>query len=157
MPPPTVATAKAVPTVATVPATVPPREAVGLPARPEDPALACSRDEQRLAQLRTEPTRNEIIRFGNELACPRLRAQVQRLLESVAPTEAASPQRPKDMPGQQQQAEARSAPDVCARDMERLQRLRAEPNLPEIRNLERELACEQLRPQLSRLRESVGP
>ena len=121
-----------------------------------DPAAACSRDEQRLAQLRAEPARDQIVRFGNELACPRLRAQVQRLFESVGAMEAAGPQQPKDLHGQQQAA-ARTAPDVCARDGERLQRLRAEPNLDEIRNLERELACEQLRQQLRRLRESVGP
>ena len=121
-----------------------------------DPAAACSRDEQRLAKLRAEPVRDQIVGFAKELACPRLRAQVQRLLESVGATEATGPPRPKDVPGQQQAA-ARAAPDVCARDGERLQRLRAEPNLDEIRNLERELACEQLRPQLSRLLESVGP
>jgi hypothetical protein len=121
-----------------------------------DPAAACSRDEQRLAQLRVERARDQIVRFGNELACQQLRAQVQRLLESVGATEAASPPRPKDPPGQQEAA-ARPVPDVCARDGERLQRLRAAPNLDEIRNLERELACEQLRQQLRRLRESVGP
>ena len=121
-----------------------------------DPAAACSRDEQRLAKLRAEPVRDQIVGFAKDLACPRLRMQVQRLLESVSATEATSPPRPKDVP-EQQQAAARAAPDVCARDGERLRRLRASPNLDEIRNLQRGLACEQLRPQLSRLLESVGP
>jgi hypothetical protein len=143
----------------TAPATVSPQP-VTAPLAPAqktlDPAAACSRDEQRMAQLRAEPTRDQIIRFGNELACPRLKAQVQRLLESVGATEAAGRPPPKDLPGQQEAA-ARPVPDVCARDGERLQRLRAAPNLDEIRNLERELACEPLRQQLRRLRESVGP
>jgi hypothetical protein len=148
---------KAVPVA--VPAAVSPQPVTQPPAPAQealDPAAACRRDEQRLAQLRTEPARDQIVRLGNELACPRLRSQVQRLLESVGAMEATGPPRPKDVPGQQQAA-ARAAPDVCARDGERLQRLRAEPNLDEIRNLERELACEQLRQQLLRLRESVGP
>ena len=154
----TVGTApKAVP--AALPAAVSPQPVTQPPAPAQealDPAAACRRDEQRLGQLRTEPARDQIVRLGNELACPRLRSQVQRLLESVGAMEATGPPRPKDVPGQQQAA-ARAAPDVCARDGERLQRLRAEPNLDEIRNLERELACEQLRQQLLRLRESVGP
>jgi uncharacterized caspase-like protein len=148
---------KAVP--GAVPAAVSPQPVTQPPAPAQealDPAAACRRDEQRLGQLRTEPARDQIVRLGNELACPRLRSQVQRLLESVGAMEATGPPRPKDVPGQQQAA-ARAAPDVCARDGERLQRLRAEPNLDEIRNLERELACEQLRQQLRRLRESVGP
>jgi Caspase domain len=148
----------------TVPATISPQP-VTAPLAPAqktlDPAAACSRDEQRMAQLRAEPTRDQIIRFGNELACPRLRAQVQRLLESVGAMEAAGRPQPDtnpqiDLPGQQEAA-ARPVPDVCTREGERLQRLRAAPNLDEIRNLERELACEQLRQQLRRLRESVGP
>ena len=162
-PPAPVGTApKAVPVavpaaVSPQPVTPPPVTPPPAPAREAlDPAAACSRDEQRLAQLRAEPARDQIVRFGNELACPRLRAQVQRLLESVGAMEAAGPQQPKDLHGQQQAA-ARTALDVCARDGERLQRLRAEPNLDEIRNLERELGCEQLRQQLRRLRESVGP
>jgi hypothetical protein len=154
-PPATVGTApKAVPVV--VPAAVSPQPVNPPPAPASpDPAAACSRDEQRLAQLRAAPARAQIVRFGNELACPRLRAQVQRLLESVGATDPAGTTSPRVSP-RQQQAEAKSAPDVCSRDAKRLQQLRAEPNLDEIRNLERELACEQVRPQLRRLLESVG-
>jgi adenylate cyclase len=45
---------------------------------------------------------------------------------------------------------------ACARDAEHLARLRADPTLDAIARFERELGCEQLRPQLRRLRESVG-
>jgi hypothetical protein len=40
----------------------------------------------------------------------------------------------KDAPGQQQAAARAPAEDVCTRDEGRLQRLRAEPNLDEIRS-----------------------
>jgi class 3 adenylate cyclase/TolB-like protein len=45
---------------------------------------------------------------------------------------------------------------ACARDAERLARLRADPTMDAIARFERELGCERLRPQLRRLRESVG-
>ena len=45
---------------------------------------------------------------------------------------------------------------ACARDVERLADLRADPTVDAITRFERELGCEQLRPQLRRLRESVG-
>src|SRR5262249_24578838 len=57
---------------------------------PQIPAPeSCSRDEQRLAQLRSEPARDQIVKFEKELGCARLRSQVQRLLESVGPTDPA--------------------------------------------------------------------
>jgi len=128
---------------------------------PQSPdAASCSRDERRLAQLRAELAPDQIIKFAREFACARLKPQVQRLLESIGPTGPASQAAARDAP-RQQQAEVAPAPnpneDSCPRDAARLQRLRAEPNLDELRNFERELACEQIRPQLLRLRESVGP
>jgi hypothetical protein len=57
--------------------------------RPEDGAAvaagrdACERDQERLARLRSGPTREEVLRFERELACDRLRPQVLRLRESV--------------------------------------------------------------------------
>jgi hypothetical protein len=49
------------------------------------------------------------------------------------------------------------AEDVCARDTARLARLRTEPSLEAVTKFERELGCEQIRNQLKRLRESLGP
>jgi uncharacterized caspase-like protein len=126
-----------------------------------DPALACSRDEQRLARLRAEPQRDQIVKFQKELTCARLRAQVQRLLESVS-GDASQPTGPvlgepdKASP-KQAQAQPRSPEESCAHDAARLAQLRAEPNADEIRTFERELSCAQIRPQLQRLRESLGP
>jgi hypothetical protein len=45
---------------------------------------------------------------------------------------------------------------ACARDAERLARLRADPTMDAIARFELELGCERLRPQLRRLLESVG-
>jgi hypothetical protein len=128
------------------------------PAPQTSDTVSCSRDEQRLAQLRAEPARDQIVKFEKDLVCTRLRAQVARLLESVGPTGPASQAAVSDAPGQQP-TEVRAAPteDACLRDAARLQRLRAEPNLDELRKLEHELTCEQMRPQLRRLRDSVGP
>jgi hypothetical protein len=52
----------------------------------EDQATACTREEQRLARLRSAPSPDEITRFEQEVACTRLKPQVQRLFESIATT-----------------------------------------------------------------------
>ncbi|MBU6461518.1 MAG: caspase family protein [Bradyrhizobium sp.] len=129
-----------------------------------DPALACIHDEKRLAQLRADPSRERITSFQKELSCLRLAAQVQRLLESVSSDP--SPPQPQAAPAAgvprappaQTQAQAQSAPpgDVCARDAARLARLREDPKPDAVAKFVRELGCEQIRPQLQRLRESLG-
>jgi hypothetical protein len=144
---------------------VPPAAQPAPPATP--PALAsidtadrCIRDEQRLERLRANPVPEEIAKFRNELACTRLRAQVQRLFESFA-TDPASPAAPVDnAPKGAVKLEAASKPapveDPCARDGARLARLRADPSVDAIKKFEGELGCEHIRPQLQRLRESLG-
>ena len=161
------------------------------PARPEpvkppaqaaiDPAVACSRDEARLAELRANPSREEIASLQRDLGCARLRPQLTRLFESVAaplppPAPAARPPvaaapvaaapvavapvvaAPANNDAQIRQAQAAPAPvnDACSRDAARLAQLRAEPSVEAITKFERELSCKQIRPQLKRLRESLG-
>jgi Caspase domain len=127
-----------------------------------DPALACNRDEQRLARLRADPSRDEIASFQRELTCVRLKAQVQRLFESIATIEPTrqpavpADNAPKAAPTQQAQAQPAPPEDACARDAERLGRLRADPSVDAITRFEHELGCEHIRPQLRRLRESLG-
>ncbi len=135
-----------------------------------DPALACGRDELRLTQLRSNPVPDEIARFQRELSCSRLRAQVQRLFESVAiGPPAAAPLFESVAPAAIRRSGpvvpgvdvSRQAPPVgpaisCARDAERLARLREDPTLEAIARFEKELGCEHIRPQLQRLRESMG-
>ena len=47
-------------------------------------------------------------------------------------------------------------PDDCQKDQETLVRLRAVPTRADVARFERELSCERLRPQVLRLRESLG-
>jgi Caspase domain len=149
----------------TAPATPPavkaelPKPPLPAQAAPE-PADPCVRDEARLARLRANPAPDEIVNFQREVACTRLRAQVQRLFESFVSDAMPSPggnAAPLPAPKQQAQNEAVRSEDVCARDTARLVRIRAEPTLEAITRFENELGCEQLRSQLRRLRESVAP
>ena len=48
-----------------------------------DAARSCKLAEERLAQLRAEPNREEVMRFARELECEELRPQALRLLESL--------------------------------------------------------------------------
>jgi hypothetical protein len=111
--------------VVTAPPPVPPAIKVE-PPKPPLPAQAaletgdpCIRDEQRLVRLRSNPAPNEIASFQRELGCPRLRAQVQRLLESYvteprstapAAPAAAAPANAAPKPPPQVQAQAAPAP-----------------------------------------------
>jgi Caspase domain len=149
----------------TAPATPPavkaelPKPPLPAQAAPE-PADPCVRDEARLARLRANPAPDEIVNFQREVACKRLRAQVQLLFESFVSDATPPPGEnaaPLPAPKQQAQNEAVRSVDVCARDMARLVRIRAEPTLEAITRFENELGCEQLRSQLRRLRESVAP
>jgi len=136
----------------------------------------CKRDEERLTRLRASPARDEVIRFEHELGCERLRPQLRRLRESISaegerddreaaqrpqaeqprPTADVGPQNPE------RDAAARVVPSsipqehICKRDEERLTRLRASAARDEVIRFEHELGCERLRPQVVRLRESLG-
>jgi hypothetical protein len=168
-PPAPAAVARRDPPAATVappspPSPTPPKPAVAiapapLPAQAALETDPCVRDEQRLARLRSNPTPDEIASFQRDLGCTRLRPQVQRLFESFAteprPAAATAPVAPKPAP--QVEAQAVSAEDACTRDVARLAQLRTEPNLDAITRFERELGCERIRPQVRRLRESLGP
>jgi hypothetical protein len=131
---------------------------------------SCKRDEDRLAQLRMNPSSNELIRFANELGCQKLLPQVVNIMKSLAPTPSAadvSTAAPADVKAADEAA--RPAPPVagadvaaltsdesCKRDEDRLVRLRASPSGDEALRFENELGCEKLRPQLQRLIESLG-
>ena len=156
------------------------KEAALGPTTAERSAQSCKRDEERLAKLRANPAFEDVDRFARDLGCEELRPQVLRLLESVAPTpaQAALPalaptkQEERRLPteAERQKAERESASrsetkadtapkrqdHVCERDAERLNRLRADPTREEVVRFSRELACEELRPQVGRLLESLG-
>ena len=154
------------PLPAPLPAPLPPAVAAAkamLPTSPErsprpaeavDPSQQCIRDAQRLERLRPELAADQIVRFEKELACERLRPQVRRLLESIS-VEPTVPAAAKNSARLQQVDAGHPPAEACARDTEQLQRLRAEPNPEEIRKFERDLTCEQLRPQVQRLCDSI--
>lgn len=50
---------------------------------PKRQDLACKREEEQLVRLRADRVRDDVVRFAGDLACERLRPQVQRLLESL--------------------------------------------------------------------------
>ncbi|MET0722294.1 MAG: caspase family protein [Tardiphaga sp.] len=170
-PPPVSVPALPKPTVAAVNPTAPamtPPAAKAEPSRPPlgaqaaiEPTDPCVRDETRLARLRSNPVPDEIVKFQREVACSRLRPQVQRLFESFVSDTTPSPgvdAAPQPALRQHAQNEPVRAEDACARDTARLARMRAEqPTFEAITNFEKELGCEQLRSQLRRLRESVTP
>ncbi len=127
----------------------------------------CKRDEERLAHIRAKPVVNEIVQFERELTCARLRPQLIRLRESIAPGEPSSengtgPQatetkaNPETSRSVTTAAPSPSSPEICKRDEEKLARLRANPARDEIARFERELGCARLRPQVVRLRESIS-
>jgi len=169
--------------IAPVPAATPPKEPAPQPApapserpeskagaEPESRGQACSRDEERLAELRADPTREAVARFARELACEDLRPQVQRLLESLGGEPAAAApvlarpapreQAPQPAPAAGERREGKAEPETraqaCSRDEERLAQLRANPAREAVARFARELTCEDLRPQVQRLLESVG-
>jgi Protein kinase domain len=136
----------------------------------------CKLDEERLARLRASQARDEVIRFERELGCERLRPQLLRLRESLFAEgerdERDVSSQPRAQP-QSQKADARpqtleheaaanlappsiSQDQVCKRDAETLTRLRVSQARDEVIRFERELGCERLRPQVVRLRESIG-
>jgi hypothetical protein len=53
-----------------------------------DQAAACKKDEAKLAHLRANPSLTDVIAFGRELKCDKLRAQLARLQESLTPATA---------------------------------------------------------------------
>jgi uncharacterized caspase-like protein len=150
------------------------------------PAPACKQDEARLSKIRANPSLAELATLERDLSCERLRPQIVRLRESLPktdvtktePTEPSrteqpaaanaaapvspavqAPQRPADV----KQAQAPTTPaapvtQVRSCDEERtiLAKLRASQSREDVVKFERELACEQLRPQVVRLKESLG-
>jgi uncharacterized caspase-like protein len=50
-----------------------------------DPTLECKRDEARLTRLRANPALADIVAFERELGCEKLRPQLARMRESLAP------------------------------------------------------------------------
>ena len=136
----------------------------------------CKQDEERLTRLRASLERDEVVRFEHELGCERLRPQVVRLRESISaegergdrgarqqsqaeqrrPTADAEMQKPEREAAVRIASSPMPREQICKHDEERLMRLRASLERDEVVRFEDELSCERLRPQVVRLRESLG-
>jgi hypothetical protein len=139
-------------------------------AAPDD---VCKGDEERLERLRSNPSSEEAARFANELSCEKLRPQLLALIEdlgrsapaadanAVANGEASNTRATNEAdapatPSADTRVAAAAPDDVCKGDEERLERLRSNPSSKEAARFANELSCEKLRPQISRLAESLG-
>ena len=110
----------------------------------------CKRDGDRLVQLRSSPSGEEVQRFANELGCEKLRPQLQRLMESLD-FGASAPRAPADR--------SHSSPllgQACVSERSALDRLRQEPSAEAAGQFWRDMQCEGLRPQVRLLLESLN-
>jgi hypothetical protein len=73
------------------------------------PEEICRRDEDRLARLRSRPTRDEAMRFAGELACQRLWPQLLNLIEKIG----AAPPAPTDEEAHAFPADAQPASETA--------------------------------------------
>jgi hypothetical protein len=172
---------KTVPPVAVAPPpppVVPKQEAAPKPAEPPKivvakatPAAECKQDEARLTKIRANPSLADLAVLERELSCERLRMQIVRLRESL-PKDLAkdAPDQPAaaaNQPALQsaQPTTAETSPErrglilpvrSCDEEKATLAKLRASQSREDVVRFERELACEQLRPQVIRLRESLS-
>ncbi|MGO4715601.1 caspase family protein [Bradyrhizobium sp. 2TAF24] len=154
------------------------------PPPPTATTASCDQDAARLARLRANPALADIVQFERELTCDRLRPQVARLRESLAPPGSgiltpvappqpmaldnppplASPPPPAPAKPPERLADLKSQPsapaaeqtEACKQAEARLARLRANPSYPDVVAFERELGCDRLRLQVARLRESLA-
>jgi hypothetical protein len=133
---------------------------------------ACKHDEDRLAELRANPSVDAAMRFDSELKCPGLKPQLPEILtplshtaESVelanrkalaSNTMSASAAAPPASEPPGSEAMAAASEDACKQDEERLAALQAKPSLDEAVRFEDELKCSKLHPQLLALLDSLS-
>ena len=126
------------------------------------PDEICQRDRDRLARLRASPSGEEAQRFTSELGCLKLLPQVLDLMGRSARTlyaaevpntrssgTSASSEAVPPAPASQGTEAATLTPDeICRRDGERLERLRASRSWEEVAHFRDELGCKKLLPQV---------
>ncbi len=125
----------------------------GSEVEPSAPDEICKRDEERLEQLRSRPLSDEAARFDSQLRCEKLRPQLVRLIESLGGEPSSASQSPS-VRGMSVLG-AKAASD-CVSDQDRLNRIRAQPSAAAAQQFWRDLQCEQLRPQVRLLLESMN-
>src|SRR5277367_3365414 len=118
------------------------------------PEQACKSDAAKLAALRLNPSPDQVAKFSSALMCEDLRPQVERFVESLG----------IEIPGDQKsrtleappQGESSDREQICKRESEELSRLRANPIRENAVRFARDLKCEDLKAQVTRLLESIS-
>jgi uncharacterized caspase-like protein len=138
------------------------------PAPQASSGQSCDQDNARLARLRSNPSRDEIIQFEQELSCDRLRPQLVRLRESLVaanspPPAAAISEPPKPptvertapppptLPIAVQSNDTAAKPEAALKPPERLADLKSQPS-PPVTGVDQVQACKQDEARLTRLR-----
>jgi hypothetical protein len=134
----------------------------------------CASDEERLSQLQANRSRDEAVRFANELSCEKLRPQLRAMIDDFSHSTPAPPaangvasgDKPANAAAPTSASEGPSASGIaalgqkdesdCAAQRLRLDRLRAQPSVEPAQQLWRGLRCESLRPQVRLLLESLN-
>jgi uncharacterized caspase-like protein len=138
----------------------PPRAAPAQEGAAAATAPDCASEQAELDRLRAQPSTDAVQAFWRSLQCERLRPQARLLMESLnlAPGNAsatlpkANDVRAVLAPGDTPPTD----PAACEREQEELNRLRANPNRRDAERFARGMTCEALKPQATRLLESLA-
>ena len=132
---------------------------------------ACKHDEDRLAQLRANPSVVAAMRFDSQLKCPRLQPQLPAILDQLSQAPGSVEEANRGTPrlttatgapplqgpeATSSVAKARVSDDPCPQEEERLAELQAKASLFEAVRFDGQLKCFRLQPQLLALLESLG-
>src|SRR5271156_5076754 len=125
-----------------------------IPSNTMTPEQACKSDAAKLAALRLNPSPDQVAKFSSALTCEDLRPQVERFMESLG----------IEIPGDQKsrtleappQGESSDREQICKRESEELSWLRANPIRENAVRFARDLKCEDLKAQVTRLLESIS-
>jgi len=128
------------------------------------PEQACKSDAAKLAALRLNPSPDQVAKFSSALMCEDLRPQVERFVESLG-IEIPGDQKSRSLEVGDQKSRTLEAPpqgessdreQICKRESEELSRLRANPIRENAVRFARDLKCEDLKAQVTRLLESIS-
>jgi hypothetical protein len=121
---------------------------------------ACKRDEDRLVELRANPSVDAAIRFDSELRCPRVQPQLPAILKQLGQGAGSVDLADRKAPAPDTMSASVAAPpaseprapeatsDACKHDEQRLAELQVKPSLDEAVRLENEMQCLRLQPQV---------
>src|ERR1700722_108752 len=118
---------------------------------------ACKHDEDRLAELRANPSVDAAVRFDSELKCTRLKPQLPEILTQLSHTAGSVELGNRKAPASDTMSASAAAPpaseppaseamtaaseDGCTQDEERLAALQAKPSVDEALRSEDDLKC----------------